>query len=336
MPLVTTFAGDSARGEGLFSASSGAPKNKFVYVTNSGYVFKVSTASFTIVSTLSVGSLDTSPMVIDPAGLYGYIIESGTYVTKIDLTTFTVVGSITQANLGGNTAVIDPSGSFLYVGNNNIGVIYKFNLTTFTYVSSLSGFLGYFAEFCIDASGTYLYAITTSAVGIYKINLSTFTITTSSAFIGYGSFYAGLCIDNSNNLYIGSNYNSGSILKFASSNLNTPTTTSGGLPGIPTNVILDNTQSNLYATDQTNSTVSKLPVSLASSSGITITSAFGITCDSLGTYAYATGATGSAATSTIKRITISTFTVSGSIPGTSIGMNAPYGITMDFYTNNPR
>jgi DNA-binding beta-propeller fold protein YncE len=338
MPLVTTFAGDSARGEGLFSASSGAPKNKFVYVNSTNYLYKVNTTTFTVTSTINsiYRSSGYCPMLIDPAGLFGYLIGGPDTITKIDLTTFAISATLTTSGLGGNTGVIDPSGTYLYVGNNNsAGVIYKYNLATFTYVGSLTGFGGDISNMCIDSSGTYLYATTNGVVGLYKVNLSTFTITTSSGNLGYGAFYYGLCIDNSNNIYVGTS--NSSVIKFSSGNVAT-VSTSINVNGPPINVILDSTQSNLLACDQSNSLIYKIPVSLGAgySNNSYVTSAFGVTCDSLGTYAYVTGATGSASTSTINRITLSTFTGNGSINGAAIGMSSPYGITMDFYTNNPR
>ena len=318
-PLVTTFAGDSARGEGLFSASSANPiATKIIVGNNSAQnVKQVPLSSFTITGTVATGA-NTYPnqCAVDPSLTFVYVIGS-TSLFKINMTTFTLTSTLALAGTL-QSIVIDKAGAYAYVSSSSNN-IYKIDLNTFTSVATFAQTLpGYLA---LDPSNTYLYCSSFVNNYVRKITVSTFASAGTVSIVSA----TGMAINAAGTLMYVINQNNNILATVTLSSFTVTANTA-----IPTSqaqtCIIDPTGNYLYITDYGAGNVVRCLVSnIASNTTLGgFSSPNSIAIDPSGLFAYIANA----GFNNINKISLSTFTISSSLTGFSF----PTGLCIG-YTN---
>jgi DNA-binding beta-propeller fold protein YncE len=332
MPLPTTFAGTSARGEGLFASKGGT---YYAYTTNNGNTLqKINLSTLSVSSSLS-GFNGPKQLAINSTGSFAYVPNSsGNSVLKVNLSSFTIVSGSVSTGPAPYWVALDPTNTYGYTanfdfGNTSSNTITKFAISTFSLVSSIS--VGYNAIcIAIDSTGTNAYFVLNNSVGTSSLNriaLSSFTWN-SSLSVGINS--SCVAIDPSNTYaYVANTAGTGVASDSSITKVNLSTMTKVGsnlsLGGTgsgrtPYGIAINPAGTFAYTANQ-DSTVSKINLSSFTVSS-TLTGISGtpneITIDSTGTFAYV------ASNTTVTKINLSTFTVDSSVAVT----NATYGIAL--------
>jgi hypothetical protein len=205
-PLATTFAGDSVRAEGLFSASSGPPVYLDMYVGNGNLITSINLATKTNLGTVSnTGStyISVCSLCVDyqnknvyaigygPSG-YTYVVGtstgslSGNYGTPVQVST----GSAYWA------MAINNAGTLAYVPYGNGYYIQTLNLPSLTATGTTLS-LGFFPQaFTADNVNQYVY-VTGGYGSISRVTTSLSSISTLTISGASGSSGA-FCIDSTN------------------------------------------------------------------------------------------------------------------------------------------
>jgi YVTN family beta-propeller protein len=125
---------------GVFAAPAAA--SPFAYVTRSGGVSVVDTATQAVITNLAIGPTSPTSVAANPNGTRAYVASGGNVVV-IDTTTHTVMATIPMSgqNVVGGLAV-KPSGDFAYVAvtasGNNDGWVNVIDTATNTITATIA------------------------------------------------------------------------------------------------------------------------------------------------------------------------------------------------------
>lgn len=169
---VQTLSGFGGTGEGIVTHGN------YIYVSNASNltISKIDLTSFTVESTLNLGTGITETMSTDGTYLYVGWNSSPAKISRIRLSDFTFVDTITLASGENIASGMHIVGTNLYVGLwVSPGKVAKIDLTTFTQTSTLTLASGENHAEEGDNDGTYLYIPCENSRHIVKIRLSDFT-----------------------------------------------------------------------------------------------------------------------------------------------------------------
>jgi YVTN family beta-propeller protein len=147
--------------DSVFVGIAITPNGSRVYVANSGSgtVSVISTASNTVVDTISVGTTP-SGIAITPNGSSVYVANSGSgTVSVISTASNTVVATIPVGAFG---IAITPDGAHAYVANAGAGNVSVIDIATNTVVATIPGFSAPVAV-AITPDGTHVYVVNVAA-----------------------------------------------------------------------------------------------------------------------------------------------------------------------------
>ena len=214
-----------------------APSGKFVYVTNSGYVwdevpdygsvamYTIDAATGALITTGTIngscpGLCFPSSMVVDPSGKFAYVVASGgggfpddveMYTVNATTGALTSTGTITAGTIPVSIAV-DPAGKFAYVANSvsNDVSMYTIDATTgaLASIGRIAAGQGPASE-AVDVAGKFAYVANSVSndVSMYIIDAMT-GVLTSMGTIGAGTYPVSIAVDPSDHFAYVVNQNS--------------------------------------------------------------------------------------------------------------------------------
>ena len=291
-PLVTTFAGDSARGEGLFSSAGFIRPAVAMYTANQGNnsISKINLTSFTSTNTLALGAgVGPQWIAIDPIGQFGYVAcPYNNTLKRIDLTTFTVSATLSMpASSYPVSAVVDPTNTSIYTANQTNATVSKISVASFTVVSSLT-LSGTVSTITINPAGTLLYVGYGTGPYLQTITVSTFATATAYTYGASGTVNQ-IAISPNNDYLYGAYGNASSQSGYTRFNIGTSTYSgfAGGFGDYDYGVAIDPAGTYAFITRNSISDLKRYPIAGGAATTTSLPQLGGAICiDTTGTNGY--------------------------------------------------